>query len=208
MSPSGPEGVDGRLSRTVRSRQAICEACLDLVQEGVLQPSADQIATRAGLSRRSIFNHFSDLAELYDAVVEAGTQRCAPLLKKISSDEPIEQRLEQLCDMRSKFLEAMSPFTRSLTAQMLTGPIREEAWRVSQAALRQHQQDVERLFVADLEGLAPDVRRETLESIWAATAPLNWEYLRHSRGLSLARARAVMKRTVVALLREACVSVP
>ena len=76
--------LDGRQSRTARSRLAICEACLDLVQEGVLQPSADEIAQRAGLSRRSIFNHFADLAELYDAVVEVGMERCAPLLTEIS----------------------------------------------------------------------------------------------------------------------------
>ena len=69
MATSAAQGLDGRQSRTARSRLAICEACLDLVQEGALQPSADQIAERAGLSRRSIFNHFADLAELYDAVV-------------------------------------------------------------------------------------------------------------------------------------------
>ena len=45
---------------------------MDLVQEGTLQPSADEVAKRAGVSRRSIFNHFVDLAELYDAVVEVG----------------------------------------------------------------------------------------------------------------------------------------
>ena len=78
----------------MRSRLAICEACLDLVQEGVLQPSADQIADRAGLSRRSIFNHFTDLAELYDAVFEVGMQRCAPLLVEISQDEPVHRRVE------------------------------------------------------------------------------------------------------------------
>ena len=48
------EAVDGRVTRTLRSRLAICDACLDLVQEGVLQPGADQIAERAGVSRRSI----------------------------------------------------------------------------------------------------------------------------------------------------------
>lgn len=66
------------MDRLLRSRRAICDACLDLVQEGVLQPGAEQVAERAGLSRRSIFYHFRDLAELYDAVVEAGMQRCAP----------------------------------------------------------------------------------------------------------------------------------
>ncbi|MEM7232854.1 MAG: TetR/AcrR family transcriptional regulator [Planctomycetota bacterium] len=58
--------MDGRAVRTARSRQAICEACLDLIEEGVLQPSADLVCERAGVSRRSVFNHFRDLAELYD----------------------------------------------------------------------------------------------------------------------------------------------
>ena len=75
MSMVAPEVLDGRQSRTARSRLAICEACLDLVQEGALQPSAEEIAERAGLSRRSIFNHLADLAELYDAVAEAANQR-------------------------------------------------------------------------------------------------------------------------------------
>ena len=66
-APATAPPLDGRLNRALRSRRAICDACLDLVQEGVLQPSADQIADRAGVSRRSIFYHFSDLAALYDA---------------------------------------------------------------------------------------------------------------------------------------------
>ena len=109
------EVLDGRKSRTARSRLAICEACLDLVQEGVLQPSADEIAERAGLSRRSVFNHFADLAELYDAVVEVGTLRYAPLLEEISAVEPIAQRVDHLVRVRSKFLEATAAFTRALT---------------------------------------------------------------------------------------------
>lgn len=195
--------VDGRLSRTVRSRLAICDACLDLVQEGVLQPSADQIAERAGLSRRSVFNHFGDLAELYDAVVEVGMQRCAPLLKKISQEEPIQQRVEMLTDVRSKFLEATAPFTRALTAQALVGPANQQAQRVSQDAIRQQQCEVERLFLAELGGLAAQARLETIEAMSAASSPLTWEYLRRGRGLSLVRARAVMKRTLTALLRDA-----
>jgi len=198
--------VDGRLGRTVRSRLAICDACLDLVQEGVLQPSADQIAERAGLSRRSVFNHFGDLAELYDAVVEVGMQRCEPVLKKISQEEPIRQRVEMLIEVRSKFLEATAPFTRALTAQSLVGPANQQALRVSQDALRQQQREIERLFLAELDGSSPQERLETIEAMSAATSPLTWEYLRRSRGLSMARARAVVKRTLTALLRDAGVA--
>jgi AcrR family transcriptional regulator len=78
MGSKAAAASDARTDRLLRSRGAICDACLDLVQEGVLQPSADQIAERAGLSRRSIFYHFKDLAELYDAVVAAGMERYAP----------------------------------------------------------------------------------------------------------------------------------
>ena len=200
--------MDGRLSRTARSRRAICEACLDLAQDGVLQPSADQIAERAGLSRRSIFNHFSDLAELYDAVVEVGMQRCAPLLRKISDAEPIHRRVESYTCARSKFLEATAPFTRSLTAQMLVGPANEQAWRVSRDALDLHRREIERLFLSELADASSREQLEIVEAISAATSAVNWEFLRRSRELSMPRARAVMKRMLIALLRDAGVELP
>jgi len=207
MATSAAQGLDGRQSRTARSRLAICEACLDLVQEGALQPSADQIAERAGLSRRSIFNHFADLGELYDAVVEVGMQRCVPLLEKVSEDAPVSSRVERLAEARTRFLEATASFTRALTAQALVGPAAEQALRVSRNALRLHHQDVERLFARELTALSPPERAEVLEALAAAMSPLQWEYLRRSRGNSMSRARAVMKRTLTSILRDAGVDV-
>jgi AcrR family transcriptional regulator len=203
MEPAAHEVVDGRQGRSARSRLAICEACLDLVQEGELQPGADQIAVRAGVSRRSIFNHFADLAELYDAVVEVGIKRCAPLLEEISEMEPVAHRVEHLVEVRSKFLEATVAFTRALTAQALVGPAADQAMRVSREALRRQHQDVERLFAHELRGLRPSVRAEVLEAISAAVSPLLWESLRSSRENSLSRARAVIKRTLRSILRDA-----
>ncbi len=203
MSSGTAGNLDGRQSRTVQSRLAICEACLDLVQEGALQPSADQIAERAGVSRRSIFNHFADLAELYDAVVEVGMQRCAPYLEEISDREPIASRVEHLAQVRSKFLEAMAAFTRALTAQTLIGPAADQALRVSRDALRLQHQDVERLFRRELADLEAADRAEVLEAMSAAMAPVLWGHLRHGRGNSLTSARAVMKRMLTAILRDA-----
>jgi len=196
------EAMDGRQSRTARSRLAICEACLDLVQEGVLQPSADQIAERAGLSRRSIFNHFTDLAELYDAVVEAGIQRCAPLLEEISDQIPTSGRVERLILLRTRFLEETAAFTRALTAQGLVGPAADQARRISEEGLRIQHRDLERLFREELSGLSRSVREEVLEAMSAAMAPLVWETLRRGRHHALSRSRAVMKRTITAILRD------
>ena len=203
MGSEATKIVDGRQHRTTRSRTAICEACLDLVEEGVLRPSADEIAERAGVSRRSIFNHFGDLAELYDAVVEVGLERCAPLLEEIPSDQPVSLRVDQVVRIRSRFLEAMAPFTRALTAQALVGPASDQARRISKEATRFQQANIERLFQKELARLDPIDRAETLESISASMAPLLWETLRRNRGLSAARARAVMKRMLEAILRDA-----
>jgi len=203
MPSTALAALDGRASRTARSRLAICEACVDLVQEGVLQPSADEIALRAGVSRRSVFNHFADLGELYDAVVEVGMQRYAPLLEEISAEAPVPQRVEQLVRVRSKFLEATSAFTRALTAQALVGAASDQAIRVSRDALRLQYREVERLFQQDLRDLPASERAEVLEALSAALAPLQWEYLRRSRGNSLARARSVLRRTLLSILRDA-----
>ncbi len=203
MGAEAVKAVDGRQYRTTRSRMAICEACLDLVEEGALRPSADEIAERAGVSRRSIFNHFADLAELYDAVVEVGLERCAPLLEEISVDQPISLRVDRLVRVRSRFLEAMAPFTRALTAQALVGPASDQARRISREAARFQHGDIERLFRKELAGHSSSERTEILETISAAMAPLLWETLRRNRGLSVARARAVMKRMLESVLRDA-----
>jgi TetR/AcrR family transcriptional regulator, regulator of autoinduction and epiphytic fitness len=195
--------VDGRHGRTARSREAICAACLDLVQEGVLQPSAEQVADRAGVSRRSIFNHFSDLTALYDAVVQTGLQRCAPLLEEIPASLPVAERAIRLAAMCARFHEATTPLRRAMIAQTLVGPLREEALRVTRNLLREERDGVARLFHAELAPLGAAERAERVEALAASVSPSTWEHLRSSRGLSPARARAVMERSLSALLRDA-----
>lgn len=197
------ERLDGRQGRTLRSRRALCDACLDLVQEGVLQPSADQIAERAGLSRRSVFNHFSDLAALYDDVVEAGLERCAPLREEIPAALPLASRVAKLAEVAARFFEATTPLRRSMAVSALVGPVQSEAVRVGRALLRQQRDQVAALFAAELARLAASDRAELVEALTAAVSPASWEHLRASRGLSLPRARAVMRRTLEALLRDA-----
>ena len=43
------QSLDGRLQRSERSRHAIVQALYDLVGEGVLQPTAQQVAETAGV---------------------------------------------------------------------------------------------------------------------------------------------------------------
>jgi AcrR family transcriptional regulator len=202
MRPDDDGRRDGRQVRMLRNRAAICDACLDLIQEGALQPSAEQIATRAGLSRRSVFNHFKDLSELYDAVHAAGMQRAAPLLAEARGDArmSLEERIDLWTTARSRFAEVTGPFTRALTAQALASPTRDQALRIAREATRTQQAELERLFAPELDGRPETERTELIEALSAVASPLVWQHLRHSRGMSPSRARGVMRRGVGALL--------
>lgn len=202
-APRSAEPIDGRQTRTLRSRRAICDACLDLVQEGVLQPSADQIAERAGVSRRSVFNHWTDLAALYDDVVAVGMERCAPLREPIRRELPLGARVAKLAAVSARFFEATTPFRRSMAASALVGPVQGEAQRVGRALLQQQRDEIAAIFAGELAQLAAHERAELVEALAVALSPASWEHLRWSRGLSAARARGVMQRSLQALLRDA-----
>src|SRR5947209_18265493 len=60
---------DGRAARSERTRRAIVDAMRALHNEGDLRPTAPRIAERAGVSVRTVWQHFDDLETL---LVEAG----------------------------------------------------------------------------------------------------------------------------------------
>ena len=65
MSKAKP---DGRIQRSERSRQVIIDALLALINEGVLTPTAQQVADRASVAIRTVFRHFDDMEALYAEV--------------------------------------------------------------------------------------------------------------------------------------------
>jgi len=56
--------LDGRKARSQRSREAVVQAVLAFVREGIPRPSATEIARRAKVSRRVVFNQFKDMERL------------------------------------------------------------------------------------------------------------------------------------------------
>ena len=68
MEPGAKEQIDGRTVRAQRTRQALLDALFSLLEDGELRPTAERIAERAGVSERSVFQHFPDREALYEAV--------------------------------------------------------------------------------------------------------------------------------------------
>ncbi|MHB8506820.1 MAG: TetR family transcriptional regulator, partial [Acidimicrobiales bacterium] len=64
--PGAAGSLDGRVLRGRRNRESEVEAFLSLIEEGDERPTARAIAERAGVSLRSVFQHFDELEQIYE----------------------------------------------------------------------------------------------------------------------------------------------
>jgi len=189
--------LDGRLARSERSRRAVVGALLDLFEEGDVRPTAAQIAQRAGVSLRSVFQHFESLETLFAAAADLQMERLAPLLVPIPTGGSFGARLSMLVTRRSRVLEAIAPVRR---ASLRVEPFSEEVRTRLEQARARGRREMERVFARELAELAPAERRDVAAALGAAASWSTWEHLRRHQGLSVERARKVLARMIAALL--------
>ncbi|MEQ1786932.1 MAG: TetR/AcrR family transcriptional regulator [Acidimicrobiales bacterium] len=188
--------TDGRTLRSMRTREAIVDATIGLLEDGDLRPTAPRVADRAKVSVRSVFQHFDDLERLHAAVAERLVERVAVLVLPVAPDLPLDARLDQFVHQRALLLEAVTPIRR---AAVVHGPFSSEITarlRDGQSFLRD---EVVRTFEPELAAAGP-VRDDVLDCLDAALSWSTWEGLRASLGRSQVDAERVMRRLAAAAL--------
>ena len=113
LSLVAPDETDGRIARGARARTAIVDALLALIEAGELRPSAARIAERAGVSLRSVFQHFKDVESLFAAMADRQRERLAPFLDSVPDEGPLEGRLDAFVAARTRLLESIAPVRRA-----------------------------------------------------------------------------------------------
>lgn len=109
--------IDGRTARRDRNRDEVVQAALELVDEGVTDPSIEQLTARSGLSARSIFRYFEGLDDLRRAVIRCHFERLQPMLDSVDAgDGSLDTRIKRFVESRIKFNEGIAGAAR--TAQM------------------------------------------------------------------------------------------
>jgi AcrR family transcriptional regulator len=189
---STERSADGRQLRSERSREAIVQALFELVGNGVIQPTAQQVAEAAGVGIRTVFRHFADMDSLFAAMNERLQADALPLLRGDPPAGSVEQRARDLADRRIAFFERIAPFKRSGLIQRW----RSEFLRGQHAALV-------RALRADLLRWLPELRRAPTDLVEALDLALSfeaWDRLRTDQRLGRERARDVLLRSVLALL--------
>ena len=188
--------TDGRTLRSLRTREAIVDATIGLLEQGDLRPTAPRVAERAGVSVRSVFQHFDDLETLHASVAERLVERVAVLVVPVPSDLPLAERLDRFVHQRSLLLEAVTPIRRAADVH---GPFSTEITarlRDGQAFLRS---ELVRTFEPELDA-AGAARDDVLDCLDSALSWATWEGLRTGLGRSQDEAERVVRRLAAAVL--------
>jgi AcrR family transcriptional regulator len=191
--------VDGRLARGERARGAIVDALLALIDRGDLRPSAARVAARAGVSLRSVFQHFSDVESLFAAAASRQAERVSIHVGGIPDDGPLARRLDAFARQRARLLEAIAPVRR---AAILMEPFSNELHGRLGAFRKLKADEVRRVFAPELAHRPPAARRRLHSALAAASSWSMWQALRDHQGLSHAEARRVLRLTLESLLRS------
>ncbi|MFE5944117.1 TetR/AcrR family transcriptional regulator [Streptomyces sp. NPDC056480] len=197
MSPAGTK--DGRTERGRQTRERIADALLALLDEGMTEFPADRVAEYAGVSRRSVFHHFADMAQLVDTAITRRLEQLAAQIRPLSTEGPREARVAALVEQRSRILEWITP--ARLAMIRMDNPS-ERIRQVTADAFRDARERLEAVLAEELERLPARQRRDLADGLDAVTTWGAWHHWR-STGLDAEQARHAMEATVLNLLAAA-----
>ncbi|GAA2618282.1 hypothetical protein GCM10010399_56670 [Dactylosporangium fulvum] len=200
MSDQGlRQRVDGRTLRAERTRRAITDAHLALLEEGELKPTAERIAERAGVSLRALWTNFKDMERLFAAAGERLMERQVAEFRPVPPELPLPRRIELYCEQRARLLELIAPAAR---AARIREPFSAQLRRNREWYINTAREEVETLFAAELAA-AGDARSEVLDALTVAVTFTGWSMWRDDLHLDVPSATAVLRRVVSALLPDA-----
>jgi TetR/AcrR family transcriptional regulator of autoinduction and epiphytic fitness len=206
--PATPEGagplapvarIDGRSLRAERTRRAIVDALLALLDEGNLRAPATRIAERAGVSLRALWTNFKDMETLYAAAGSRLLERQQAEHRPIDPGLALPARIEAFCRQRARMLEIMAPSAR---AAHLVQPYSPQIQRNRAIQIGHVRDELCALFGAELAA-AGKGRERLLGALLVATTFNAWQMARDELGLDVDGATGLMTQTVTALLLTA-----
>ncbi len=194
--PNAPEiegSADGRVRRGARNREQILDGLYALIQAGEIQPTAEQVARKAGVGARTVFRHFEDMERLNAEMSMRVERSVRPLFEAPPIQGSLEERVRALVKQRVQLWERIAPFRRS-----------GMAWEGRSEVLRKNRLRVNRLMRGSLvEALGPEIERgpdALLEALDLVLSFETWERLRAEQRLGRTRATQVVEATLFAVL--------
>ena len=192
--PKKPVKADGRRQRSEASRERIVDAMLELVGEGMVTPSADAVAERAGVGLRTVFRHFENMEGLYREINASMTAEVQPMFARPFENHRWPAVLAELIDRRSRLFERILPYKIAADVHRFHSPFLS---RQVEAIARAQRSALLHLVPAALRSDSMFV--ESLDLILSFET---WRRLRKDQKLSQPRARQVLEHLTQVLLKK------
>jgi AcrR family transcriptional regulator len=201
--PSQPSQAQhaGRGDRVARTREAIVASTLTLAMEGEVAPIVRDIAKLAGVSARTVFQHFADTAELYVAVL-------GRVLTNLANDPPpaasgnhgaLDERISAAIGQRAGRYEKLVPmWTFVETLQRRSS----EAGEKVKGLYSDNREQLAEAFGNELTAMPGESRERTLNALAMALTPEGWIVLRERLGLTAEQAREELRFIVKAIFKD------
>jgi TetR/AcrR family transcriptional regulator, regulator of autoinduction and epiphytic fitness len=192
--------ADGRMARSHYTRRTIVDAMRALHAEGDLRPTAPRVAARAGVSLRTVWQHFADLETL---LLEAGRRDLEILLqivRPIEADLPLGDRIALFADQRARVHELMTPGWRAARIQQ---PFSPELRRSKKRMTALGRAELEAVFATELSKLAGEQRRGLVDALQGVSIWAFWDSMRADVGLSPQQARDTVAAIFAAVITRA-----
>ena len=186
------EVIDGRRQRSARSREALIKASLDLIDQGLLVPTAKQIADKAGVGIRSFFRHFEDMEALFAAADAHARDNVLNLFPRGPGQGNVTARIDAFLDNQAEAYEQLRNIILSTQAQLWRSPTLRQSYMRDQKKLR----DIIVSWFPELTGQPPAL----IEGLDALASFDMWHRLRHHQKLGVRESKDILATLIVGFL--------
>ena len=184
---------DGRRLRSERSRKAMIDAALELIEDGNYAPTAKQISACAGVGIRSFFRQFEDMDQFFAAVDEHTVGSFwESFLHEGDREGALTERLGSIVATYAKAFEEH----RSLL-------LATKSLRWSSSVLKANYQRYQKISRSNKESWIPEITElgsDERELVDAYLSFEMWHRLRDIQGLSCETAQAAILKACSGLL--------
>ena len=164
----------------------------------VIETNAVDGRTQRGTRNReaiidALIGCYSDglLAPSVQEVADRQWMRVAPLASYLDVEQPVETRIEELVAQRAAIFEEVAPVRRAALLQLPDSPAISARLARADRALRNQ-----------ISAGFPDLPGEVLDAVDALASWDMWNRLRASQGLSVARAKRLLVRTIKRVIAD------
>ena len=194
MTSIPSSAVDGRSLRRERNRQDIVDALLGLIENGETEISAALIASKAGLSERSIFRYFDDVNDLYRSVCDlAFSKEIEYALIDDAGVGSLDTKIENFVNQRVRIYtmnEKIAPAARSFAFK---NPIIKNQLVVGRKLLRTQ---IIKHFAEELSAFDKQQQQAAVAIIDSLTTFESYDMMRSDQRMSVQAIKSVLTESI------------